>query len=418
MKRYIHLILAVVFTLMLHSQDSLSLKQLEPITYTFNVIDGQLSGDGKVFLEHEMAKAQFTMIGEYHGSKRISEFTNAIILVLDSLGCKTMALEVGPITGQKLNALKGNMESKLKVLLQEYLTRESDGYVNTPFPFFDYKEDAKFLQTVKDKSWNLFGIDQEFYDGYVMLIDKMFENLPKDTKAQHLDLYSEVKSSLQKFYKDDQEDKQNLHVSLSNSELFKDFLQKMAMESKNIEIIEALKQSSAIYLLYNNRKWYENNATRIKYMKSQLRKGLTDLNFDLSKDKLLIKMGGYHLSKGFSPLSIYEVGNTLNEIAEYHGNTALNIGFMSRYSKDGEEITDNYTSDNRYYKDRKDLLQMGKKDEWVVIDLRQMIKGHFYYPKKYNLNPQLAELVQRYDLLVIPKIEVEGILNYDAKNAD
>ena len=27
-------------------------------------------------------------------------------------------------------------------------------------------------------------------------------------------------------------------------------------------------------------------------------------------------MGGYHLSKGFSPLSLYEVGNTLNELAE------------------------------------------------------------------------------------------------------
>ncbi|WP_299524032.1 hypothetical protein [Winogradskyella sp.] len=394
------------------------MKQLESLTYTFDVVDGKLTGYGKAFLENEMAKAQFTMIGEYHGSKRISEFTNAIIPVLDRLGYKTMALEVGPVTGQQLNTLEGTTEEEIRKLHEKYLTKDSDGYINTPFPFFDYKEDAEFLQTVKDKSWNLFGIDQEFYDGYVMLIDKMFENLPKDIKAQHLDLYSEVKSSLQKFYKDDQEDKQNLHVSLSNSELFKDFLQKMSIEPKNLEVVDALKQSSAIYLLYNNRKWYENNATRIKYMKSQLRKGLIDLNFDLSKDKLLIKMGGYHLSKGFSPLSIYEVGNTLNEVAEYHGNTALNIGFMSRYSKEGDVITDNYNSENRYFKARKDLLQMGKKDQWVVIDLRPMIKGHFYYPKKFNLNPQLAELVQRYDLLIIPKMEVEGILNYDAKNAD
>ena len=56
---------------------------------------------------------------------------------------------------------------------------------------------------------------------------------------------------------------------------------------------------------------------------------------------------------------------------------------------------------------------MGKKDQWVVIDLRKFIKGHFYYPKRFNLNPQLETLVQRYDLLVIPKVEVEGEPNFN-----
>ncbi|MEM9680206.1 MAG: hypothetical protein AAF901_07765 [Bacteroidota bacterium] len=415
MKRCLNLILAGCFTCLVQAQtqDSLSVEQLEPFTYTFDVKDGKLMGNGKTFLEQEIANAQFTMIGEYHGSKRISEFTEAIIPILDGLGYKAMALEVGPVTGQQLNTLQGDIEGEIKKLHQEYMMKESDGYVNTSLPFFDYKEDAQFLQAVKDRSWEVFGIDQEFYDGYIMLLDQMFDNLSANLKKQYSVLYSETKSELQQFYKDDQDDKENLHVALSNSKLFKDFLQKMSLEKQNLDIIDAIKESSAIYLLYNNRKWYENNATRITYMKSQLKKGLTHLNFDLSKDKLLIKMGGYHLSKGFSPLGLYEVGNTLNEIAEYHGNTALNIGFMSRFSKEGDTITDNYTSENKYFKARKDLLQMGKENQWVVIDLRRMIKGYFYYPKRFNLNPQIVELVKRYDLLVIPKMEVEGTLNYD-----
>ena len=410
------LILAIVTCLLIgnsYSQDSLSAQHLKPYTYTFNVVDGQLIGEGKAFLKQEMAKAQYTMLGEYHGSKRISEFTNAIIPVLDSLNYKTMVLEVGPITGQILNSLKGDVEGELKILHNKYLTRESDGYVNTAFPFFDCKEDATFLKTVKDKSWNVFGIDQEFYDSYVMLIDMMYNNLSKDLRVQHADIYNNMLVELKQFYINDQGDKENLHLALSKSKLYKDFLKAMESKSSNIEVIDALKKSSAIYLLYNNRKWYENNTTRIKYMKSQLRKGLDHLDFNLADDKLLIKMGGYHLSKGFSPLSIYEVGNTLNEISEFYGNTTLNIGFTTRFYMENNELKDNYHSENKYYVNQKNLLQMGKQDQWVVIDLRPLIKCYYYYPKRFNLNKQLAELAQRYDLIVIPKVEVEGILNYD-----
>ena len=39
--------------------------------------------------------------------------------------------------------------------------------------------------------------------------------------------------------------------------------------------------------------------------------------------------------------------------------------------------------------------------------------SNFYYPKKYNLNKQIEELVTRYDLLIIPETEVEGQTIYD-----
>ncbi|MDT0557576.1 hypothetical protein RM697_02875 [Ichthyenterobacterium sp. W332] len=413
MKRIINfIVVTILVTTNIVAQDSLTAQHLKPFTHTFDVTNGKLSGEGKAFLEAEMAKAQYTMIGEYHGSKRISEFTNAIIPLLHNLNYKAMAFEVGPVTGEQLNNLNGNVEDKIKQWHQKYIMRDADGDAILAFPFFDYKEDAQFLQRVKDNSWSVFGIDQEYYDSYIMLADMMYNNLSNVLKKQHKELYTKTIAELRTFYKNDQNDKQNLHVALSNSEVFQKYLKTMESQPNNIEIIEALKHSSAIYLLYNNRKWYENNATRISYMKSLLRKGLERLDFDLAKDKLLIKMGGYHLSKGFSPLSLYEVGNTLNELAEYHGNTALNIGFMQRYYKDGDEIVDNFLSKNRYYKSRKALLEVGQKDQWVVIDLRPLIKRYFYYPQKFKLNKNLEELVQRYDLLVIPKIEVKGIINY------
>ena len=413
MKRIIVFIMTCIIFCNTHAQDSLSVEHLKPYTYVFDIVDGRLVGEGEAFLKQEMSKAQFTMLGEYHGSKRISEFTNAIIPILNDVGYKAVAFEVGPITGQILNKMEGNVESQLKEQHNKYLTKDDDGYVNTPFPFFDNKEDAQFLKTAKSNSWNVFGIDQEYYDSYVMLTDKMFSNMSKPDKKEHYDLYTKTIEELKQFYKDDQNDKQNFHVSLSNSELFKDFTQKMTLEPKNVEILNAMKSSSEIYLLNINRKWYENNVTRIKYMKSQLKRGLGNLNFNISTDKLLIKMGGYHLSKGFSPLGIYEVGNTLNELAEFNGNKALNIGFTTRFYMEDGQLKDNTASENRYYKNQMALIQMGKKDQWVVIDLRPLIKGYHYYPQKFKLNRYIDNLAQRYDLIIIPKVEVDGIPNYD-----
>ncbi len=397
-----------------NTQDSLSIKHLQPITYTFDIVDGELVGQGSEYLKEQMSNAQFTMIGEYHGSKRISEFTNAIIPVLDSLNYKTLALEVGPVTGKILNSLGGNnIEKQIREIHEKYLDKESDGYVNVPFPFFDFKEDAQFLQNAKGRNWNVFGIDQEYYVGYVMLLDKMYNNMSSELKPKHQSIYNDTRSELKKFYINDQNEKGNMHLAISESKVYKDFLASMQSEPMNIEIIDALEKSSAIYLLNHRQKWYENNATRIKYMKSLLRKGLRNIDFDITKDKMMIKMGGYHLSKGFSPLSLYEVGNTLNEIAEFHGNTALNIGFMTRFHMEESRLKDTYYSDNNYYKNHNALLEMGKKSEWVVIDLRKLIKGYFYYPKHFHINPYLVETIQRYDLIVIPKTEVEGILNYN-----
>ena len=82
----------------------MTIEQLLPLTKPFDIQQGELTGEGASFLKNVMSKAQYTMLGEYHGSFRISEFTKAIVPYLDSQGYKTMILEVGPITGNLLNA--------------------------------------------------------------------------------------------------------------------------------------------------------------------------------------------------------------------------------------------------------------------------------------------------------------------------
>lgn len=405
-------LLAIIVTSNVKSQDTLSREQLLPITYTFNVEHGKLTGKGATFLSEEMSKAQFTMIGEYHGSKRISEFTNSIIPILDSSGYKTLVVEVGPISGQILNDLSSNIQGELKRINEKYLIQEEDGEVNPPIPFFENIEDAEFLEKAKNRKWNVIGIDQEYLFSYQLLIDKMYGNLSIENKSLYKKLYEVSSDSLSAFYIKYIAGEADLFESIKNSKVLKDYFSKASIEPKNVEITEALLSSNHIYWLNSHRQWFENNSTRIKYMKAQLRKQLEQNDFDLSTDKLLIKMGGYHISKGFSPLGLYEVGNTLSEIADYYGNSTLNIAFSNRFYVEDEQLIDILDSTKEYEQKLKDLDQMGKKDEWVVIDLRPMIKGHFYYPVKYKFNEHIEDLVKRYDLLIIPKTEKDPIPNH------
>lgn len=395
----------------IYGQDSLSIKQLAPITYTFNIENGVLKGKGAKFLIKEMTQAQFTMIGEYHGSMRISEFTKSIIPILDSVGYKTMVLEVGPISGQILNGLNLDAQKELRKINEKYLIPEKND-TNLPIPFFENIEDAAFLVESKQYNWNVIGIDQEFMFGYKMLIDLTYDNLPNIKKSSYKEIFKQTSDSLTNYYKRYVEDNANLFEYIKSSKVLNEYFTKVSSEPKNIEIIKALKASNEIYWLFKNKQWFENNSTRVNYMKEQLRRQLTSNNFDLSKDKLLIKMGGFHLSKGFSPLRLYEVGNTLNEISEYYGNKSLNITFSSRYYVENNEVFDILNSDNEYFKNFRDLNQMGKENEWVVIDLRPLIKGHFYNPIKYKFNEHIEDLIKRYDLLIIPKTEISPIPNY------
>ena len=148
MNKLYFFLLSTFLTLPLGSQDSLSRKHLEPLCYDFDVVDGKLVGRGAEVLKEEVAKAQYTMIGEFHGSKTISDFTTALIPILDNNSYKTMLLEVGPISGQLLNSIESNWVENIKDLHDKYKI-ECEDEDESPIPFISYVEDAHFIAEAK-----------------------------------------------------------------------------------------------------------------------------------------------------------------------------------------------------------------------------------------------------------------------------
>jgi hypothetical protein len=151
------------------------------------------------------------------------------------------------------------------------------------------------------------------------------------------------------------------------------------------------------------------------YMKSMFVRHIREESIDLSQEKILFKMGAYHVSRGFTPLAFYEIGNMVSELADFHQRKDLNITFSSRFYMENGEVKDILDSDNPFYQRTRELDKYGSMDEWVVIDLRPILKGHFYWPRIYDFNEHIIAMAKAYDLLIIPITETDPTPNYGRK---
>lgn len=148
---------------------------------------------------------------------------------------------------------------------------------------------------------------------------------------------------------------------------------------------------------------------------TNFRNGLKNSNFDYSEDKTLIKTGGIHSAKGLNNYSMYDIGITIFEVAKFNGNGSINSIFLSRFEKDNDTIIDALDAHSWYSNSFKDFIQMGKRDEWAIIDLRPL-KNTFYYKRDYLVNDRIKEYFDRYDLIIITPMEINPLPNYELSN--
>lgn len=400
------------------NRDSIKMEDLQPYTYHFDIVDGKFVGTGAEFLKKEAALHQYILLGEYHGSYRISEFTNALIPMLAAEDFNTFALEVGPISGKILSEFAEDATSTTKQLhdfnSKYYVDEEGDYYC--AIPFFEHQEDAQFLTQAAKHNWNLLGLDQEFIYGYEPLIDRMYQNVSTAEQQKQKAFYQEVKDSLMKFYALESSGDGDLAVLMHDSPLMKRFLDIFSsLHPENPAIKDAIVVTTKIYYYNATRRYLDCNSTRIDYMKKNLRAGFERINFDIKKDKMLLKMGSVHTARGFSWLSLFEIGNTLNELANFHGNTTLHLNFQSRFYEEEGKVVDALANPKSYGNRYKDLLQMAKADQWTIIDLRPL-KYKFFYARKYLTSDMIRDIFEQHDLIIIPKKDIEPTLNFTLRN--
>ena len=407
------------------AQDSLTTQILKNHTIYFKIKDDRsLDTTGANFFKKETKNNQFIILGEYHNSRLISNLTEAIIPIFKMNGGNYLGLEIGPASIEVLQGLnneQGDLIRSLNKFNTKYKYTKSFGTM-TAIPFMSNVSDAEFLEKAFDNNLKLIGLDQEFKYALIPLLEKAFNNLPKDEKEKVESQYLSAIDTLQSYYAKEvqnsfleKDERENVIDLFHNSKFLNNILNNVSSTEENERIVEGIEKTINIYWNNSQNNYWQSNKLRTENFVANFRNGLKKSNFDYSDDKMLIKIGGIHSAKGMNNYSMYDIGNTIFEIAKFNGNSAINSVFLSRFQMDNDTIIDALNANSWYSNSFKDFIQMGKKDEWAIIDLRPLKKA-LYYKRDYLVNDRVREYFDRYDLIIITPMEINPIPNYELSN--
>ena len=340
------------------AQEVLTQDLLEKYTYRFSLnADHEFEGEGKEKWTEWTIGNQFIGIAEVHNSAQLGAFTSALLKLLHEQDFNHLVMEMGPNTAKILeeNTKPASLTTEnIKSLNRKYGKK---GLSRTPFIFADKIEDAQFLQTAADLGYSFWGIDQEFARSYEMLIDHLYSGFETKTADFEKD-YLNAKTELQTLIHKDKHKGQPVFGWYIWSEPIDIFLRHFKDE-ESLKVIQDIKTSWDIY--NNSATGKGSNQQRADYMKKNFEQILHENG---SGTKALIKLGGVHLTHHLSPFGVDDMGKYLTEKADQNNTGFLSIRHLIPYRNGKSNVG------KSSWQDVSQLLELGRKDQWTVIDLR------------------------------------------------
>jgi hypothetical protein len=398
MKYIISILFIVISTESFGQTNEIKSSDITSFTYPFNIENNKLIGLGADTLKNVIRESQFFMLGEEHFSPQISELTNVLLPYFSSNGYKNFALEVGPFTAKIIQR-----EIKFKKSLYQFNSSFYAKYKDVPIPFFDGTKDDEFIKTALKNNFKLWGLDQEYITAPLFLLDEINRNAKDSISTK--ELYNNAKEYLTQQLRSFNSEKENQYFEMfDNDNDFTKYI-KQCNNPKQKEIIEALSISMDIYKQQN----WNGNQVRMEYMKRNFSNNYKIAQKKDSFPKVLIKMGSMHLGWGKSWLGIYDLGNMINELANYNDTKSVSINCFSRYIEEENGTISDYMSDQEGKK-LSLILELATKDSWTLVDNKKIIE--LTRNRKIKLNNDLNFLLSRYDYILFAPLKTKVKYNY------
>lgn len=402
MTKNIFIFILSILSTIIFAQEKLESVDISKFVYTFEINNNNIVGLGAKLLENKILESQFLLLGEQHYSPEISELTNALLPRLKESKFMYFAVEIGPNSSEKMVEL-----IKEEGTLFDFNTNFCSKYKDIPIPFFDGKKDEKFLKTAINENFEIWGIDQEFLSSQLFLIDEIYNS--SDNKHSLKPYYSNAKKFLEEEFKKEKTIKNyTMFTNLLVSEILISFFEKCNTDIQQ-KIITDLTTSWKIYALNEEKKYEENNFTRMQYMKRNFGENYKVAEKKDSLPKVFIKMGSMHLANGKNWLGIYDLGNMIKELAYFNGTQSTSINCFARYYKNNDGTIYDYLEDKEG-KVYQPILEFAKKDKWVLIDTKPILK--IVREKKIILNKDLKILLSGFDFVLFSPMKTEVKPNY------
>lgn len=384
----------------LHAQRQLTINDVKKHTQYFSISnDFEISENTKNFFAQEAKENQFIGIAEVHQSEQLSYFTTSLLPILKTKGYHNFALEIGDYSASILEDLSKNpslTSIKLKSLNNRY---GKNKFPYIPFIFVDKKADALFIEEASKLNYNLWGIDREFEFSYLMHLDKMY-SISKKSKEIKI-AYANARKLMKKVVFKDKVSGQSKYCWLLNESKINNFFD-LVSEDKNVSnYVLEIKNSLKIYCRFVTGKGGSN--ARAKYMRKKFDSLYNSAKIKNQLPKVLVKLGGVHLTHGKSQYNRYDVGKHLHEKAKENNTGFLAIRHVYRYRNGKDQVG------KKGWKNTSFLMQLGKKEKWTMIDLRPLKK--MLKESVIKVDKGTAWEIKSYDLFLISPNDSKGKIN-------
>ena len=116
-----------------------------------------------------------------------------------------------------------------------------------------------------------------------------------------------------------------------------------------------------------------------------------------------------HLARGQNWLGIYDLGNLIKELSYLNGTKSTSINCFSRYWKDDNGQVFDFL-DEKEGKAYQPLLELAKKDKWVLIETKPILE--LIKKENIKLNKDLNILISGFDFILFSPTKSVVSLNY------
>ena len=274
--------------------------------------DAGLSGSGGERLKAALEDAQFIAVGADHGFAGSPRLAQALAEEARAYGLLYHAVEVGPVTMQWVRArlASGGLDAMHTGLAGKAFA----------FPFLSNREDAELADDF-DHGERVWGIDQEFVGAPTILMDELARFAPDAATQSRLVAIRDADSAAL-----NSGDFAHVFLNTADPGQFEELEQIFAGSAPASAIVDALAASARVYQLNNQGAYLQNNEERSALMRSyflaQYRAAAE------SAPRVLFKMGAYHMGRGTTPTSIYDLGSLLPGLAAANGLTSVHIAYL------------------------------------------------------------------------------------------
>jgi hypothetical protein len=401
------LALTTVTSLHAADPDPALMAALQANRHPIGLHDGKLDGAGAQLLLDEAAKSQFFLLGEDHGTAETAQIGEAMVLALQPLGFRHIAVEAGPLSGERLERLarEGGVNALAKFAIAN------------PFslPFFVWGEEQSYLAAAvrangKAAKRVVWGLDQEFIFSAGFHLARLAELASTDAARKAV-------AAMQERHERGGRElvaKHDPSAVLMMKTTPGDFDALAAAFPKNGEaarIIRELRESADIYQMWLRRQGYESNLQRSLLMKRNFVAFYDEaVRGGEARPRVLLKFGMNHLMRGRTFVDVYDLGTFLPELAATNGMQAFHVAILERggtvnaltpMSTDAADRAQPYNplQSRNFEFDAAPFLAAGEAETWTLLDLRPLRK--LLSAKKVKIDDGGARMIWGYDAAIV-----------------